>query len=357
MSSGIRNPKKPKKHAAVKSFEPSALREAMRRLVQRRTVVTGQITVPAVPGMIDEYIAMCCAVFADVGRGFSPEEIAHARRLLGLKLEEAFAASPRSNVVISFNAPVGTGLNYEIKGELWTVTTAYENWLSTRTPPLFGTEPDARVWTLANEVTEPKGHRILDIGAGTGRNALALARRGHPVDAVESTPKFARILRTDAEHEALNVRVIEGDIFDSRGELARDYGLVLLSEVISDFRNSQQLRNVFELAAERLATRGRLVFNVFLAKDGYLPDRTARELGQQCYTSIFTRQELLGALANLPLLLLSDDSVYEFEKTHLPDGAWPPTGWYADWVRGFDLFGTGGEKCPIEMRWLVFEKN
>ena len=52
---------------------------------------------------------------------------------------------------------------------------AYEDWISTREPPLFGTEPDARVWALASEAADPSTHPILDIGAGTGRNALALA--------------------------------------------------------------------------------------------------------------------------------------------------------------------------------------
>jgi tRNA1(Val) A37 N6-methylase TrmN6 len=28
-------------------------------------------------------------------------------------------------------------------------------------------------------------HLVFDIGAGTGRNALGLARRAHPVDVVE----------------------------------------------------------------------------------------------------------------------------------------------------------------------------
>jgi len=44
---------------------------------------------------------------------------------------------------------------------------------------------------------------VLDIGGGTGRNTLALARRGHPVDVVEMTPKFADIIRAEAERVAV----------------------------------------------------------------------------------------------------------------------------------------------------------
>lgn len=59
--------------------------------------------------------------------------------------------------------------------------------------------------------------------------------------------------------------------------------------------------------------------------------------------------------SGLPLRLVSDDSVYEYEQANLPAGAWPPTSWYADWVGG-DVFDLPREECPIEMRWLVFER-
>ena len=91
---------------------------------------------------------------------------------------------------------------------------------------------------------------MLDIGAGTGRNALALARRGHPVDVVEMTPKFADMIRLDAGRELLNVRVIQRDVFSRMDDLHRDYQLILLSEVVSDFRTTAQLRALFELAAQ-----------------------------------------------------------------------------------------------------------
>jgi hypothetical protein len=113
---------------------------------------------------------------------------------------------------------------------------------------------------------------------------------------------------------------------------------------------------VFELAAGCLMPGGRLVFNAFLARPGYTPGSAARELGQQVYTTIFTRDELATAAGLLPLALVGDDSVYEYEKTHLPDGAWPPTGWYAGWVSGQDVFDIERESCPIEMRWLVYQK-
>jgi hypothetical protein len=53
---------------------------------------------------------------------------------------------------------------------------------------------------------------------------------------------------------------------------------------------------------------------------------------------------------------VSDDSVFAYEKAHLPEGAWPPSSWYADRVSGRDVFDLPREQCPIEMRWLVYQK-
>ena len=53
------------------------LREAMARRLYRRSVVTGEITLPAAPGMIDEYVRMCDTLFAGVGRRFTAEQLGH----------------------------------------------------------------------------------------------------------------------------------------------------------------------------------------------------------------------------------------------------------------------------------------
>jgi len=338
-------------------METSTLREALARRLYRRSVVASTITLPAVPAMIDEYMRMCDAIFTAVGRKFTPEQLDDCRGIIAEQVAIAYEQSPRSNIVITIDAPVGTVLNYHVRAEWYTLDGAYSTWLSTRQPPLFGSHPDARVWALAGEATDPAGFPVLDIGAGTGRNALALARRGHPVDAVEMTADFADAIRADAERERLGVRVLTGDIFATTDALRDDYRLILLAEVVSDFRTTQELRSVFELAAARLAPGGRLVFNAFLARDGYEPDSAARELGQQVYTSVFTRDEMAAAAAGLPVDLVADDSVYEYEKANLPDGAWPPTGWYANWVSGQDLFDLDRERSPIEMRWLVYESR
>jgi SAM-dependent methyltransferase len=332
------------------------MRPAMTRRLLRRTIANGQLTLPAVPGMADQYVKMCDDLFITLGVHFSAEELAHLRGVLETQLNDAYAASPRSDVVITYEIPTGLTANYRVATRWFTVGQAYDNWVATREPPLFGIEPDARVMAVAAEAGNASDAPVLDVGAGTGRNSLALARRGHPVDTVEMTSKFAEIITAEAKKEGLNVRVIRRDVFDKLDDLRTDYRLILLSEVVSDFRNTDQLRQLFELAAHCLAPGGELLFNIFLPRDEYIPDDAARQLGQQCYTTIFTRDELSAAGSGLPLDLVADDSVYEYEKAHLPAESWPPTSWYANWVNGQDVFDVPMETSPIEMRWLVYRK-
>jgi len=333
------------------------LREAMARRLYRRAVAEGQITLPAVPGLLDEYLTMCQNLFASLGIRHTAQQSAQLKAALQRELEKGFRASSRSNIVISFDTPFGTGLNYRVKAEVSTIAVEYDHWVATREGPLFGTEPDARVLALASEAADPTTHRVLDVGAGTGRNSLALARRGHPVDAVEMTPKFADIIRAEAESESLGVRVIQSDVFTAMEDVREEYQLIVLAEVVPDFRTTHELRGMFELAADCLAPGGQLLFNTFLARPGYTPDNTARELGQQCNTMIFTRDELTSAAADLPFELIADDSAYEYEQAHLPKGAWPPTGWFAGWASGLDVFDVPREQSPIELRWLVYRKS
>lgn len=330
--------------------------EGLRRRVDTRIVAGGTITFPAVPALLDEYTEKCTKIFSELGRPFSGEEVAHLRSILDRLLIDAFTQSQRSTVTISYQSHVAGALDYTITVNCLTIEDAYHEWVATREPPLFGVEPDARIWALANEAVVPADCPVLDIGAGTGRNALALARRGHPVDAVEMTPKFADTIRKEADGAGLDVRVIQRDVFATDADLRRDYGMIILSEVVPEFRTTAALRQLFELAARCLRLGGRLVFNVFLADSAYNPEHAARQFAQQAYSGFFTRPELADAASGLPLHLVADDCVCDYERDNLPDGAWPPTSWYAGWVSGRDIFGLDREECPVDMRWMVYRK-
>jgi len=327
----------------------------VRRLLER-TIADGSLVLPAVPSLLVEYTTICDRLFRNLGVVFSAAEREQLQVVLAEQLAIAFDASPRSQIVITYQAPIGSTLTYHVKPQWLTLEGAYDSWVAEREPPLFGTHPDARIWSLALATADPASFPILDLGAGTGRNALALARRGHPVDAVEFSPKFVEQLRRDANNEQLNLRILHSDFFVSSSDLRDDYALIVLSEVVPDFRSTDQLRQVFSLAAQCLAPNGQLVMNVFLPKEGASIEMAARELGQQCYSSIFTWADIDAAGVGLPLVLENVETVAAYEREHLPDGAWPPTGWYERWIHGQDVFSTDPSSSPIALHWLVFRR-
>lgn len=329
----------------------------MTRKLDRRVTCEGKVTLPAVPSMLDEYTRRIAELFSALGRALSDIELTQLRGILNDQLKEAFNRSQRSSITVSYQAAVSGVLNYFVAPQFATIEQTYENWVNTRKPPYFGTEPDAKVLAVARQLGDARHKRVLDIGAGTGRNALALARLGHPVDAVELTPKFAEILSATAKKESLNVQVICKDVFDVRNELSHSYDLILLSEVVSDFRSVAQLRALLELASHQLAPNGLLVFNAFVARSHYSADDAAREFGQQVYSCFFTPEELRCACDGLPLIAVSDESVYDYEKANLPPSAWPPTGWYKEWVSGLDVFDVPMHDSPIALRWLTLSKT
>lgn len=73
-----------------------------------------------------------------------------------------------------------------------------------------------------------KGVRILDVGAGTGRDASALAQLEHQVTAVDPSGKMLRLAR--ALHPGNDVRWLQ-DAMPQLGKVSGTYDVVLLSGV------------------------------------------------------------------------------------------------------------------------------
>src|SRR5438067_11605310 len=100
-----------------KPFDTPRLREAMVSRLYRRSMAEGQISVPAVPGLIDEYSQLCANLCATLGVPYTTEQAIQLNKVLEAELAKAFKASQRSEIVISFQVPFGTGLNYRVKAE------------------------------------------------------------------------------------------------------------------------------------------------------------------------------------------------------------------------------------------------
>jgi SAM-dependent methyltransferase len=92
--------------------------------------------------------------------------------------------------------------------------------------------------------------RVLDIGAGTGRVALALARAGHPVTALDLDPVLVAELRRRAGDLPLSALTGDGRTF-SLEQTDHDLGLVPM-QTIQLLRGEQERRSLLERARAHL---------------------------------------------------------------------------------------------------------
>ena len=340
--------------------DPKLLHAAILRRLPRRTTASGQVSWPAIPALADHYGQTLLAMFEGLGFPFGENEKKHLRAALARHMNQGWKRSPFSRIVIDYKTapPPDAGLSYNVSHDVITLDDEYEHWVADRQPPLFGAHADAKVMALARSLGEPANVRVLDVGAGTGRNTLPLARAGFAVDANELAPALASVLRNDIHGAGVEARVFEGDALDPALEIPEQhYHLIVLAEVVaSHFRDPAQLRRLFERAERWLVPGGLLLFSAFIANDKYVPDSVARQASQVFWSCLFTRRELERARRGLAFERVSDESTYEFERTHLPSDAWPPTGWFEEWARGQDVFSLADATAPHELRWLVYRR-
>ncbi len=341
----------------ISTNQSEELKTAMLKKVKRLTSASGQMTLPCIPALLDEYMEQFDRLLVGLGQNFKPDEMQQLRQLVQRKLNEGYEKTPHARLLFRYEPPDATqgltnGLKLTVAVDAPSLENKYQRWLQHREGPLFGSHPDAKLMAVVNQLGNPAQTPLLDVGAGVGRNTLPVAQKGHPVDAIELTPEFVKIIADHAKQQNLKVRVVQSNIFNPALKLPQNYyKLALISEVITHFRSLAEVRTLLAMMCNAVQPGGLILFSLFIANEGYEPDQKVREMSQIQWSYLLTRSELNGTLQGLPLNVISDESVYEYERTHLPPEAWPPTGWFEHWCLGRDVFPL--ENPPMSLRWIL----
>jgi SAM-dependent methyltransferase len=325
----------------------------------------GSVKFPCVPSFTEQSLTLLKDIMTALQQDISQEELQGWREVLQPKMERWFHTSG-SAVLIHyelFEPSLGLpgGITLRVTQRISTIEEHYQAWVKNRKGSLFGTHPDAKVVAVAEHLKESHpiaDIKILDVGAGTGRNSIGLARMGYKVDALEITQVLTDKMNAEIQASHLSVETILGDIMDPALELpSAAYNFIFLSEVVaSHFQSTVQVRQLLERVLDRLEMGGYLLFNAFLAAEEYEPDRVVRELSQVYWSFVMTRPELTSVLEGLPFDFCSDESAHDYEKQHLPPEAWPPTSWFINWSTGRNLFPIRSTP-PVELRWILLQKR
>ena len=131
------------------------------------------------------------------------------------------------------------------------------------------------------ELARRSGGAVLEIGCGTGRVLLPIAREGIAIEGVDNSRPMLEVLRKHLSGEAAEVRarvkLHPGDMRNFR--LARKFPLVIIP-----FRPLQHMYTMkdqlaaLKTAAGHLAKGGTLAFDVFFPKFEVIPSGIAEEI-------------------------------------------------------------------------------
>lgn len=120
----------------------------------------------------------------------------------------------------------------------------------------------------------PQTGTILEIGAGTGRYSIALAREGHRVTAVELAARNLELLRRNSEGLG-NLTALQGDAVDLRSLADNSFDLTLiLGPMYHLYDRADQLAALRE--AVRVTKPGGYLLTAFLSVHAILYDNYLR---------------------------------------------------------------------------------
>jgi len=132
---------------------------------------------------------------------------------------------------------------------------------------------------LWEELADRAGGPVLELGAGTGRVALHLARRGHSVTAVELVPELTDELARRASAAGLDVTAVSGDV--RALALGRRYPLVLAPMQLLQLLGPKDRPACLHRVAGHLSPDGRAAIAIVDRRDrgeGHSPLPDLREV-------------------------------------------------------------------------------
>jgi hypothetical protein len=182
---------------------------------ERFTVARGELRMPCLPSLVERHLHQLEMLLRALRQNLTPTEIDSWRRAIAPKVAQWFAASPNTYLNVRYEIAdpafgLHGGIKLDLSGAVSSIEDHYRRWSERREGTLFGSHADAKLLATAAQLGDPGSAPILDVGAGNGRNSLALARQGYPVDALELTQVLADQLLEAAATEGIRVNVIQG---------------------------------------------------------------------------------------------------------------------------------------------------
>jgi ubiquinone/menaquinone biosynthesis C-methylase UbiE len=104
----------------------------------------------------------------------------------------------------------------------------------------FTKNTDFEVRFLIDELGLKAGDRVLDIGCGTGRHSLGLAKEKMAVTGIDLSPDMLGVARRMADERGLDITFIQGDASQVRLDEKFDHAIIICEGAFSLFEEGME---------------------------------------------------------------------------------------------------------------------
>jgi len=134
----------------------------------------------------------------------------------------------------------------------------------------------------------PESARILEVGAGTGRYSIALAKEGYEVTAIELLENNLEVLRENAQGIA-NLQAFQGDALDLDKWQDNTFDVTLVLGPMYHLYEKEQVHKAIDEAI-RVTKKGGVIFFAFLSVYAILFNNYLKENLQDGIEENFTEE-------------------------------------------------------------------
>lgn len=182
----------------------------------------------------------------------------------------------------------------------------------------FGVEPESILEAHGGRI--PRGSRVLDVGAGQGRNALYVASLGHEVDALDPSAVGLEQLREAAREAELDVRTWCADLGSFVPEV-EGYGAILAFGLIPVL-GPAEVELFVARACDWTLTPGLLFVTAFTTRDPFYAEvsRSWSSIGELSFESPEGKARTYLRPGQLPELF-PDFRIHYFRERQGPEHA------------------------------------
>lgn len=136
-----------------------------------------------------------------------------------------------------------------------------------------------------------KRKSVLDMMCGYGRHALALARQGIRVTAVDNLPEYIREIQETATRESLPLEAVQANLAHYQPEGTYDLALCMGNSL--NFFNLADLRSILHKTAAALVSGGHLLIHTWSIAEIAYPGFKTESEGMVGNMNMKTRAEIL----------------------------------------------------------------